>query len=99
MTLKNAEIFRVFLCNIPLDNFRFYLKNPEIFTVFSGPIFLRNSKLPFKLKALSRTRTRAQNRKSPQSGVMARMDSSSLDRNCSRSAAVASRGTQTGSLS
>jgi len=41
---QNAETFTVFLRNFPLDNFRFYLKNPEIFTVFSGPIFLRKSK-------------------------------------------------------
>jgi len=31
------------LRNFPLDNFPFYLKNPEIFTVFSGQFVLRKS--------------------------------------------------------
>jgi len=42
---QNAETFTVFLRNFPLDNFRFYLKNPEIFTVFfQGGFLLRKSK-------------------------------------------------------
>jgi len=39
------KLSRLFLRNFPLDNFRFYLKNPEIFTVFfRGGFLLRKSK-------------------------------------------------------
>jgi len=31
---KMPKFSLFFLRNVPLDNFRFYLKNPEIFTVF-----------------------------------------------------------------